>query len=80
MAFLALLKRMERTDLTGHGFRSTFRDWVGEKTAVPNQLAEIALAHTVSDKVEAAYRRGNMFERRRELMEEWALYANLKLT
>lgn len=71
MALLALLKRMERTDLTGHGFRSTFRDWVAEMTKFPAELAEMALAHTVADKVEAAYRRGDMFERRRQLMREW---------
>lgn len=75
MAFLALLKRMERTDLTGHGFRSTFRDWVAEKTDFPNELAEMALAHTVGDKVEAAYRRGDMFERRRSLMMSWTSFA-----
>ncbi|MBX9989355.1 MAG: integrase arm-type DNA-binding domain-containing protein [Phreatobacter oligotrophus] len=74
MAFLALLKRMERPDLTGHGFRSTFRDWAAETTDFPNELAEMALAHTVSDKVEAAYRRGDMFERRRRLMQTWADY------
>lgn len=76
MAFLALLKRMERTDLTGHGFRSTFRDWVAETTDFPNELAEMALAHTVSDKVEAAYRRGDMFDRRRYLMRAWGTFAN----
>ncbi|WP_293424557.1 tyrosine-type recombinase/integrase [Phreatobacter sp.] len=75
MAFLALLKRMGRTGLTGHGFRSTFRDWVAEKTEFPNELAEMALAHTVSNKVEAAYRRGDMFERRRELMRSWGDFA-----
>ena len=71
-AMLVLLKRMKRSDITVHGFRSTFRDWVAETTAFPAEMAEIALAHTVSDKVEAAYRRGDMFERRRELMEAWA--------
>ena len=75
MALLAVLKRMKRTDLTAHGFRSTFRDWVAEKTDLPNELAEMALAHTVSDKVEAAYRRGDMFERRRTLMQEWSRFA-----
>lgn len=71
-ALLALLKRMERPDLTAHGFRSTFRDWVAEKTTYPNEMAEMALAHTVSDRVEAAYRRGDMFERRKKMMEDWA--------
>jgi integrase len=72
MAMLALLKRMERPDLTAHGFRSTFRDWVAEKTDYPGELAEMALAHTVSNKVEAAYRRGDQFDKRRKLMKEWA--------
>lgn len=63
MAFLALLKRMERPDLTGHGFRSTFRDWVAETTDFANELAEMALAHTVSDKVESSYRLGDLFAR-----------------
>jgi integrase len=76
MAFLALLKRMKRTDLTGHGFRSTFRDWVAEKTDFSNELAEMALTHTVGDEVEAAYRRGDMFDRRRELMKSWGDFAN----
>ncbi|MCB1905752.1 MAG: integrase arm-type DNA-binding domain-containing protein [Rhodocyclaceae bacterium] len=55
-----------------HGFRSTFRDWCAEQTHFPSEMAEIALAHTVGDKVEAAYRRGDMFERRREMMQAWA--------
>ena len=76
VAMLALLKRMKRSDITVHGFRSTFRDWVAEKTVFPAEMAEIALAHTVSDKVEAAYRRGDMFERRREMMEVWSAAIN----
>jgi integrase len=72
MAMLALLKRMERADLTAHGFRSTFRDWAAECTAYPGEVAEAALAHTVGDKVEAAYRRGDLFEKRRRLMNDWA--------
>lgn len=55
-----------------HGFRSSFRDWVAEKTNFPSDMAEMALAHSVDDKVEAAYRRGTMFERRRKMMEAWA--------
>ena len=55
-----------------HGFRSTFRDWCAEQTHFPAEMAEIALAHTVGDKVEAAYRRGDMFEKRREMMQAWA--------
>ncbi len=74
MALLALLKRMGRADLTAHGFRSTFRDWTAERTNYPREVAEMALAHTVSDKVEAAYRRGDLFEKRRRMMEEWARY------
>jgi hypothetical protein len=61
---LMLLKRMERTDLTAHGFRSTFRDWAAECTNYPREVAEAALAHTLGDKVEAAYRRGDLFENR----------------
>lgn len=72
MALLALLKRMKRSDLTTHGFRSTFRDWVAECTHHPSEVAEMALAHIVRDKVEAAYRRGDLFERRRTMMNDWA--------
>jgi integrase len=71
MAFLKLLQRMEQ-DVTGHGFRSTFRDWAAERTNHPREVAEMALAHTISDAVEAAYRRGDLFEKRRRLMEDWA--------
>jgi integrase len=74
MAFLAILKRMKRTDITPHGFRSTFRDWAAETTAYPSDVVEMALAHTVSNKVEAAYRRGDLFEKRRSLMADWATY------
>jgi integrase len=74
MALLALLKRMGRRDLTAHGFRSTFRDWAAERTNYPRETAEMALAHTVGDKVEAAYRRGDLFDKRRRLMDEWARY------
>lgn len=71
-AFLALLKRMKRRDLTAHGFRSTFRDWAAERTNFSREVAEMALAHAIGDKVEAAYRRGDLFEKRRKLMEAWA--------
>lgn len=74
MAMLKLLERMGRKDLTVHGFRSTFRDWASERTDVPNEVAEMALAHAVSDKVEAAYRRGDLFEKRRDLMNRWAAF------
>jgi integrase len=74
MAFLMLLRRMEKDDLTAHGFRSTFRDWCGEATNHPREVAEQALAHTLGDKTEAAYRRGDLFEKRRRLMEDWAKF------
>lgn len=74
MAMLELLKRMGRGDLTVHGFRSTFRDWAAERTNYPREVAEMALAHVVSDQTEAAYRRGDLFDKRRRLMNEWAKY------
>jgi Phage integrase family. len=74
MAMLVLLRRMARSDLTVHGFRSTFRDWAAEQTAYPNEVVEMALAHAVGNKVEAAYRRGDLFEKRRRLMDAWAAY------
>lgn len=79
MSLLQLLKRMGRTDLTVHGFRSTFRDWAGECTNHPREIAEAALAHTVKDKTEAAYARGDLFDKRRVLMSDWANFcATLK--
>ena len=72
MAMLAVLARMGRADLTVHGFRSAFRDWGAELTGFPNELLEMALAHKVSDQTEAAYRRGDMFEKRRRVMDAWA--------
>ncbi len=74
MAMLATLRRMDRDDLTAHGFRSSFRDWAAEQTSFPSEVAEAALAHVVGDKVEAAYRRGDLFEKRKALMEAWARY------
>jgi integrase len=74
MSMLATLKRMDRSDLTTHGFRSTFRDWAAETTEFPNELVEMALAHTIRNKAEAAYRRGNLLERRRVLMDVWSAY------
>jgi len=71
MAMLAALKRMDRNDLTAHGFRSTFRDWAAERTNFPREVVEMALAHTIESKVEAAYRRGDLFQKRRQLMEAW---------
>jgi integrase len=72
MAMLALLRRMGREDLTVHGFRSSFRDWAAELTNFPREVAEAALAHVLSDKTEAAYRRGDLFEKRGKLMQAWA--------
>lgn len=72
MAMLMLLRRMGRGDLTAHGFRSTFRDWTSEATGHPREVAEAALAHTNKDKVEAAYQRGDLIEKRRRLMTDWA--------
>jgi integrase len=75
MVMLELLQGMGfGEDLTVHGFRSTFKDWCSEQTGYPNEMSEMALAHTVSDKVEAAYRRGDMREKRRLLMADWAAY------
>jgi len=63
---------MQRSDITPHGFRSTFRDWAAEEAyQFANETIELALAHKVANKVEAAYRRGDQLERRRELMSEW---------
>jgi integrase len=74
MTLTAVLRRMERADITTHGFRSTFRDWCSEQTNYPREVAEMALAHTIGDKVEAAYRRGDLFEKRRKLMRDWGRY------
>lgn len=74
MAMLNMLDRMGYTDITVHGFRSTFRDWVAECTEYPDSLAEMALAHAVESKVEGAYRRGDMLERRRVMMGDWGRY------
>lgn len=74
MSMAAVLKRMGRSDITVHGFRSTFRDWAAETTNHPNIVVEMALAHTIESKVEAAYRRGDLFEKRRRLMADWAKY------
>jgi integrase len=75
MAFLMLLRRMGHNKLTAHGFRSTFRDWAAERTNFQREVAEAALAHFISDKVEAAYRRGDLFEKRRRLMAAWGEFA-----
>ena len=73
MTLTAALRRM-KVDATAHGFRSTFRDWCAERTSTPSEVAEMALAHAVGDATEAAYRRGDLFEKRRELMQMWAKF------
>jgi integrase len=78
MSLLMLLRRMHRHDITVHGFRSTFRDWAAERTNAPREVAEAALAHVVKDKAEAAYRRTDLFERRRVLMESWTAFATAR--
>lgn len=74
MAMAQLLKRMGHKDITTHGFRSSFRDWAGDATDYPRELIEQALAHTIGNKAERAYRRGTAIDRRRELMDAWATY------
>lgn len=76
MSMAMLLRRMERDDLTVHGFRSTFRDWAAERTKFPRELAEKALAHTLTDKAEAAYQRADMIEKRKQMMQAWADYCS----
>jgi integrase len=73
MSMLMLLDRMGH-DVTAHGFRSSFKDWASECTPFPNEVSEMALAHVVEDKTESAYRRGDLFEKRRQLMTAWATY------
>ena len=73
-SLLMLLRRMGHGDITAHGFRSTFRDWAAERTNFPREVTEMALAHAISDAVEAAYRRGDLFDKRRKLMDAWAAY------
>ncbi|MDR7039168.1 integrase [Methylobacterium sp. BE186] len=73
MVFLMALRRMEMP-ITAHGFRSSFRDWAAERTNLPREVAEMALAHAVESRVEAAYRRGDLLQKRRELMQMWTDY------
>jgi integrase len=75
MTLTAVLRRMGQTSITVHGFRSTFRDWCSERTNYPRDVAEMALAHTIGNKVEAAYRRGDLFEKRQRMMREWGKFA-----
>lgn len=77
MAMAMLLRRM-KAEITVHGFRSTFRDWASETTGFPHEVCEMALAHTIGNKAEAAYRRGDLFDKRRKLMEAWASYCAKK--
>lgn len=74
MVFLMMLRRMSLS-ITAHGFRSSFRDWAAEATSVPREVAEMVLAHAVENRVEPAYRRGDLLEKRRQLMEDWARFA-----
>jgi integrase len=74
MTLTAVLRRMGRGDITAHGFRSSFRDWCSERTNYPRDVAEMALAHAIGDKVEAAYRRGDLFEKRRLMMRDWGKF------
>jgi integrase len=79
-AMSKMLDLMNRSDLTVHGFRSTFRDWTAERTNFPREVCEMALAHAIDSKVEAAYRRGDLFKKRRELMAAWADYCDKRAT
>jgi integrase len=74
MALLMMLRRMGRSDVTAHGFRSSFRTWAAERTGFPREVVEAALAHVIANKVEAAYQRGDLFDKRRGLMAEWEEY------
>ena len=74
LAMEMTLRRMKRDDVTTHGMRSSFRDWAGDRTAFPREVAEAALAHTVGDKAEQAYRRSDALEKRRKLMDAWAAF------
>ncbi len=76
MAMSMLLRRMDMTTITVHGFRSTFRDWAGESTSFPREVVEHAMAHQLVDKAEAAYQRGTLFPKRVKLMEDWSNYCD----
>jgi integrase len=80
MAFLMLLRRMKHGYLTAHGFRATFKTWATERKNFPREVIEAALAHVASDKIEAAYQRGDVLEKRRKLMDAWAEYCNTPST
>ncbi|RWF32442.1 tyrosine-type recombinase/integrase [Mesorhizobium sp.] len=74
MALLMVMRGLKLGHYVPHGFRSAFRDWAAEETMYPNHIVEMALAHAIKDKVEAAYRRGDLIEKRRQLMEDWSVY------
>ena len=76
MSLTAVMRRMGLTAVP-HGFRSTFTDWVAERTAYPSEVREMALAHAIGNDTEAAYRRGDLFDKRRNLMQEWAAFINV---
>jgi integrase len=80
MAMEMLLRRMDQDAVTVHGFRSAFRDWAGNETHFPREVAEAALAHVVGDKAEQAYRRGDALEKRRALMSAWASHCETRIT
>lgn len=80
MAFAMLLRRMKHDGITTHGFRSSFRDWAGEASTFPREVAEAALAHTTGDATERAYRRGDALEKRRKLMEAWSSFISVQTT
>jgi len=75
MAMTMVIRKLKK-NVTVHGFRSTFRDWVSEKTDHSSEVAEMSLAHTITNKVEAAYRRGDLIEKRRVLLADWESYCN----
>jgi integrase len=75
-ALTGVLKRLDRKNVTVHGFRSSFRDWAAECTSFSRDVAEMALAHSISNSVEAAYRRGDLYLKRQLLMAEWADYCD----
>ena len=75
-----VLRRMKIENATVHGFRSSFRDWAGNETGYPRELIETALAHVIGNQAEQAYRRSDALEKRRDLMEAWAIYCEPKRT
>ena len=79
MSLTAVMRRMNLAAVP-HGLRSSFRNWSAEETDYPNEVCEMALAHAVGNAVEAAYRRGDLFEKRRKMMSDWAAYLKMKRT